>query len=287
MAIVHHRDSHRNLAWRPIPQPGQTGSPEAGCYRAGEVLRKSTRGNYGKRVSRTTQKTAHRVHRVPYLPQTGHSRSSGGARGCETRALASDRCYTVTKAPIKSLYGGTTGTLRPPKAYLALGRGGGDHCAHPTQPGQAPQTAEAKMYLTLKKIEKRLKKKRSCVVKKPDARLTFGPGAEGTDGAGPVHCNARTTRNCRTANLLSDMARQRKGDDPQAKDKPPQPPHTPPHPQMGCLVWKAGQGAPSFKSSHTSPQTRAPATPAHRCTEGAGGRWIQGPALGDPEIHCV
>ena len=32
-----------------------------GCYRAGEVLRKSTRGNYGKRVSRTTQKTAHRV----------------------------------------------------------------------------------------------------------------------------------------------------------------------------------------------------------------------------------
>ena len=61
MAIVHHRDSHRNLAWRPIPQPRHTGSPEGGCYRAGEVLRKSTRGNYGKRVSHTTQKTAHRV----------------------------------------------------------------------------------------------------------------------------------------------------------------------------------------------------------------------------------
>ena len=73
MAIVHHHDSPRNLAWRPIPQPRHTGSPEGGCYRAGEVLRKSTRGNYGKRVSRTTQKTAHRVshrvHRVPYLPQ--------------------------------------------------------------------------------------------------------------------------------------------------------------------------------------------------------------------------
>ena len=73
MAIVHHRDSHRNLDWRPIPQPRQMGSPEGGCYGAGEVLRKSTRGNYGKRVSRTTQKTAHRashhVHRVPYLPQ--------------------------------------------------------------------------------------------------------------------------------------------------------------------------------------------------------------------------
>ena len=72
MAIVHHCDSHRNLAWRPIPQPRQTGSPEGGCYRAGEVLRKSTGGNYGKRVSRTTQKTAHRashrVHRVPYPP---------------------------------------------------------------------------------------------------------------------------------------------------------------------------------------------------------------------------
>ena len=65
MAIVHHRDSHRNLAWRPIPQPRQTGSLEGGCYTAGEVLRKSTRGNYGERVSRTTQKTA---HRAPYLP---------------------------------------------------------------------------------------------------------------------------------------------------------------------------------------------------------------------------
>ena len=29
------------------------------CYRAGEVLRKSTRGSYGKRVSRITQKTVH------------------------------------------------------------------------------------------------------------------------------------------------------------------------------------------------------------------------------------
>ena len=61
MAIVHHCDSHRNVAWRPIPQPRQTGSPEGGCYRAGEVLRKSTRGNYGERVSRTTQKTAQRT----------------------------------------------------------------------------------------------------------------------------------------------------------------------------------------------------------------------------------
>ena len=72
VAIVHHRDSHRNLAWRPIPQPRQTGSPEGGCYRAGEVLRKSTRGNYGKRVSHTTQKIAHRAsHRVPYPPLWG------------------------------------------------------------------------------------------------------------------------------------------------------------------------------------------------------------------------
>ena len=62
MAIVHHRDSHPNLAWRPIPQPRQTGSQEGGCYTAGEVLRKGTRGNYGGRVSRTTQKTAHRAH---------------------------------------------------------------------------------------------------------------------------------------------------------------------------------------------------------------------------------
>ena len=67
MAIVHHRDSHRHLAWRPIPQPRQMGSLEGGCYRAGEVLRKSTMGNYGERVSRTTQKTA---HRAPYLPHT-------------------------------------------------------------------------------------------------------------------------------------------------------------------------------------------------------------------------
>ena len=44
VAIVHHRDSHRNLAWRPIPQPWQTGSPGGVC-RAGEVLRKSTRGS--------------------------------------------------------------------------------------------------------------------------------------------------------------------------------------------------------------------------------------------------
>ena len=29
-ASVHHRDSHPNLAWRPIPQPRQTGSPEGG-----------------------------------------------------------------------------------------------------------------------------------------------------------------------------------------------------------------------------------------------------------------
>ena len=81
VAIVHHRDSHRNLAWRPIPQPRQTGSLEGGCYRAGEVLRKSRRGNYGERVSRTTQKTAHRAshraHRAPYLPHSSGSDSSG------------------------------------------------------------------------------------------------------------------------------------------------------------------------------------------------------------------
>ena len=28
VAIVRHRDSHRNLAWRPIPQPRHTGSPQ-------------------------------------------------------------------------------------------------------------------------------------------------------------------------------------------------------------------------------------------------------------------
>ena len=33
VAIVHHRDSHPNLAWRPIPQPRQTGSPEGGATR--------------------------------------------------------------------------------------------------------------------------------------------------------------------------------------------------------------------------------------------------------------
>ena len=69
MAIVHHCDSHRNLAWRPIPQPRQMGSLEGGCYRAGEVLRKSTMGNYGERVSRTTRKTTHRTARrtSPYV----------------------------------------------------------------------------------------------------------------------------------------------------------------------------------------------------------------------------
>ena len=50
VAIVHHRDSHRNLAWRPIPQPRQTGSQST-----------KHKGELWKRVSRTTQKTAHRV----------------------------------------------------------------------------------------------------------------------------------------------------------------------------------------------------------------------------------
>ena len=41
-AIVHHRDSHRNLAWHPIPQPRQhTGS--RGGFSAGEVF-KNTQG---------------------------------------------------------------------------------------------------------------------------------------------------------------------------------------------------------------------------------------------------
>ena len=30
VAIVHHHNSHLNLAWRPIPQPQQTGSPGGG-----------------------------------------------------------------------------------------------------------------------------------------------------------------------------------------------------------------------------------------------------------------
>ena len=54
-----------------------------GGARVGEVLRKSTRGNYGERVSRTTQKTAHRPsHRAPYLPpwrdrhRISHNRAS-------------------------------------------------------------------------------------------------------------------------------------------------------------------------------------------------------------------
>ena len=50
MAVIHHRDSHHNLAWHPIPQPWQTGSPGGGGgeggYQAGEVMRKSTRGRY-------------------------------------------------------------------------------------------------------------------------------------------------------------------------------------------------------------------------------------------------
>ena len=56
MAIMHHRGYHRNLVWYPNPQPRQTGSPEGGCYKAGGVLRKSGRGNYGKRVSPTTKR---------------------------------------------------------------------------------------------------------------------------------------------------------------------------------------------------------------------------------------
>ena len=43
VAIVHQSNSHRNLAWRSILQSQQTGS-QGGGYRAGVVLRKSTRG---------------------------------------------------------------------------------------------------------------------------------------------------------------------------------------------------------------------------------------------------
>ena len=58
MAIIHHCDNHRNLAWRPIPQPRQMGSLGCGDG-AGEILRKSTRGSYGETISHTTQRTAH------------------------------------------------------------------------------------------------------------------------------------------------------------------------------------------------------------------------------------
>ena len=65
MAIVHHHDSHRNLAWRPIPQPRQTGSPGGGGFMADVVLRKSTRGRYTSatrtREKGNTPKTAHCV----------------------------------------------------------------------------------------------------------------------------------------------------------------------------------------------------------------------------------
>ena len=42
---VHHRDSHRDPAWRPIPQPRQTGS--LGGHGAGRGAEKSTKGRYG------------------------------------------------------------------------------------------------------------------------------------------------------------------------------------------------------------------------------------------------
>ena len=54
------------------------------CYRVGEVLRKSTRGNYGERVSRTTQKTAHRTshcaHACRTSPSTEQQRTEQGLR---------------------------------------------------------------------------------------------------------------------------------------------------------------------------------------------------------------
>ena len=59
MAIVHHRDSHDNLA--PYSTAMANGLPGAG-----EVPRKSTRGRYKTATRRSekgnTQKTAHRVH---------------------------------------------------------------------------------------------------------------------------------------------------------------------------------------------------------------------------------
>ena len=132
VAIVHHRDHHRDLAWRPIPQPRQTGSPEGGCYRAGEVLRKSTRVNYGKRVSRTTQKTAHRVHRVPYLPLCNRlriikQRSSNGGNS---------RCQTWRRAGLGLLLKDT----KPQKKIYYRGGGGGGTCLSGGGGGESERT---------------------------------------------------------------------------------------------------------------------------------------------------
>ena len=79
VAIVHHRDSHRNLAWRPIPQPWQTGSPEGGCYKAVEVLRKST-GIMGRESAALPKRPRIAPRAVPppkAWPSTGTSMGQG------------------------------------------------------------------------------------------------------------------------------------------------------------------------------------------------------------------
>ena len=70
MAIVDHHNSHGNLAWRPIPQPWHTGpTGGGGGGKAGGVLRKRTRGRYGKGISRTAQKTGNRAHAACTAPR--------------------------------------------------------------------------------------------------------------------------------------------------------------------------------------------------------------------------
>ena len=68
MAIVHHRDSHRNLAWRPIPLPRQTGLPGGGGGATGPVRcwKKAQGGIMGKESAALPKRpcTVHRTTRT-------------------------------------------------------------------------------------------------------------------------------------------------------------------------------------------------------------------------------
>ena len=66
VAIVRHRDSHRNLAWRPIPQPRHTGST-----REGQIVVRCRKKHKGK--EKVVRARGERPHRARTALCTAHT----------------------------------------------------------------------------------------------------------------------------------------------------------------------------------------------------------------------
>ena len=79
----HHCDSHRNLAWRPIPQPPLMGS-QGGGGDGGEVQKKGTRGMLSTHVRNARKACAPHIAPYVHFPLRANKEHIASERGAES-----------------------------------------------------------------------------------------------------------------------------------------------------------------------------------------------------------